>query len=87
MPMVHIPSLMRELSGGNATVEVQGATVRQVIESLDMAYPGIKERLCAGDRLRPGLAVAVDGTIAAEGMRRKLSPQSEVRFLPGISGG
>ena len=59
MPTVWIPALLRDLTGGQETITVAGTTVRQVIENLDGRYPGVKDRLCAGDQLRPGVAVAV----------------------------
>ena len=48
MPVVWIPALLRDLTGGEETVTVPGETVQQVIEKLDERYPGIKERLCEG---------------------------------------
>jgi molybdopterin synthase sulfur carrier subunit len=87
MPRVIIPPLLRELSGGVEETTVPGETVREVIEALDQRYPGIRERLCEGDRLRPGLAIVVDGQTSAERLRHRLSEKSEVHFLPAISGG
>ena len=87
MPTVWVPSLMQKLTGGKSQVEVAGETVRLIIEELETAYPGFKDRLCEGDRLKPGMAVAVDGEVNNEGMRRKVPNNSEVHFLPAISGG
>ena len=87
MATVWIPSLMQGLTGGKQQVEVEGATLREVIHNLDTAFPGIKARLCENDRIRPDLAVAVDGEISKEGLRRKVGAGSEVQFLPAISGG
>jgi molybdopterin synthase sulfur carrier subunit len=87
MPTVWVPSLMQKLTGGNSQVEVEGETVRQIIEELDAIYPGFKDRLCEDDRLKPGMAVAVDGEVNSEGLRRKVPRESEVHFLPAISGG
>ena len=49
MPLVWIPTLMRELTGGEARVAVSGTSLREVLERLETAYPGIRERLCEGD--------------------------------------
>ena len=89
MPTVWIPSLMQKLTGGAEQVEVTGATVRQIIDELEAAYPGFRARLVneKEDRLRPDIAVAVDGEISNEGMRRKVGESSEVHFLPAMSGG
>ena len=87
MPTVWIPSLLRELTGGQDTIEVEGQTVREVIEQLDRRYPGFRERLVDGDRLRPTMAVLVDGRTSQLKLRQPLSPSSEVHFVPVISGG
>ncbi len=87
MVKVFIPSLLREATGGLDQVEIVAATIRQVVTSLEARFPGIRERLCAGDGLRPGLAVAVNGTISSMGLLQKVADGSEVHFLPAIGGG
>jgi molybdopterin synthase sulfur carrier subunit len=84
---VWIPSLLRGLTGGRETVRVEGTTVRQVIAALDRLYPGIRDRLCDGDGLRPGLAVAVDSQLAPLGLLQPVPAGGEVHFLPAVSGG
>jgi sulfur-carrier protein len=66
---------------------VEGDTVRQVIDHLDQLYPGIKERLCEDDRLRPSISIVVDGHTSALKLRHKLQESSEVHFVISISGG
>jgi molybdopterin synthase sulfur carrier subunit len=87
MATVWIPPLVRDLTGGRETVTAAGATVRQVIAALDRAYPGIRDRLCEDDRLRPGIAAVVDGTVANLGLLQPVMENSEVHFLPAIGGG
>lgn len=87
MATVWIPSLMRDLTSGRQSVEVSGATVRQVINNLEAAYPGIRERVCDGDDLSPHVGVAVDGVIGGLGMLEPVGAASEVHFLPAVSGG
>jgi molybdopterin synthase sulfur carrier subunit len=87
MAVVWVPSLLRDLTAGRATVSVAGATVCQVIEALDRAYPGVKDRLCDADGLRPGIAVAVNTQVARLGLAQPVGEQSEVHFLPAVSGG
>ena len=84
---VWIPSLLRDLTGGRETVRVDGQTVRQVIAALDRLYPGIRQRLCDGDTLRPGIAVAVDTQVAPLGLLQPVRAGGEVHFLPAVSGG
>ena len=87
MPTVFVPPLLQPLTEGRETIEIEGDTVREVIEKLDSAFPGLKDRLCEEDRIRPSIAVAVDGQISNQGMRRKVEAGSEVHFLPAIGGG
>ena len=68
MALVFIPSLMRNLTEGKDRVEVEGRTLRQVVNNLDAIYPGIKELVVENDRVRPGLALAVDGVVSATGL-------------------
>jgi molybdopterin synthase sulfur carrier subunit len=87
MPVVWSPSLMRNLTGEKETVTVPGMTVGQVIEELERQYPGIKSRLCDGESLRPGMTVAVDSQIGRLGLAEPVNDNSEVHFLPAVSGG
>ena len=78
---------MRNLSAGQHRVEVEGATVRQVIENLDKQFPGMKERLMEDGGLMPGISVIVDGQQSQLGLLERLEEASEVHFLPAIGGG
>jgi len=84
---VHIPAMLRELTGGRSTVEAAGATVHEVIEDLERRWPGIRDRLIDGGRLRPNLSVAVDGEVSPLGLREAVEPASEVHFVAAIKGG
>ena len=87
MALVFIPSLMQNLSNGEQRVSVEGGNVRQVIDNLDSMFPGFKKRLVEKGRVKPNIAVAIDGEITPLGMIEKVSVDSEVHFLPAISGG
>ena len=78
---------MQELSSGEQRVNVQGNNIRQVIDNLDALYPGFKDRLVEDGRVKPNISVAIDGEITPLGMLEKVREDSEVHFLPAISGG
>ncbi len=78
---------MRDLTGGQPTVQAEGATVRQVIQSLEAQFPGIRARLLKGGQLRPNVSVAVDGIVSPLGLLEPVSAESEVHFLPAVAGG
>jgi molybdopterin synthase sulfur carrier subunit len=87
MAIVWVPSLLRDMTAGQETVTVTGATLGEVIEQLDLRFPGIKSRLCAGDALKTGMAAVVDTEVSRLGLLQPIGPQSEVHFLPAIGGG
>ena len=87
MPTLWIPAPLRELTQGKSSATVSGATVREAIENLEVQFPGIKERLCEGDRIRPNISVLVDGHVTQLKIRERLEETSEVHFVIAISGG
>ena len=87
MPTVWIPAPLRDLTEGKTSVTVTGSTVREVIESLEVQFPGIKDRLCENDKVRPNISVFVDGQITHLKIRELLKETSEVHFVIAISGG
>ena len=87
MATVWIPSLLREICGGERVVEVEGRTVRQVIDALEARCPGIRARLIEDGDLRPDLAVAVDGETTQIGLLQPVGAASEVHILPALGGG
>ena len=87
MALVFVPSLMQPLTGGKDRVEVAGSTVRQIVENLEAEHPGVKDRLVDEGRIKPNIAVAVDGEITPLGLLEKVGENSEVHFLPAIGGG
>ena len=68
-------------------MDCDAANLRQVIEKLEQSFPGIKDKLVENDRIRPNLAVAVDGEVARMGLLEKVTETSEVHFVPAIGGG
>ena len=61
MPRVFIPPLLKPLAAGEEIVEVNGNNVRQVIEELENRFPGIREKLCEENELKPGLTEPFPG--------------------------
>ncbi|MEM9521965.1 MAG: hypothetical protein AAGA37_21835 [Actinomycetota bacterium] len=71
----------RPLAGGAAVVEVDGATVGQVIDNLDMAHPGL------GAALRAGSSAGIDGEIHAEPEFVRVQPDTVIYFVAPLTGG
>ncbi|MBM3959248.1 MAG: MoaD/ThiS family protein [SAR202 cluster bacterium] len=87
MARVFVPYNMRKLAGGKTEVNVPGKTLRELIENLEARFPGMKELIVEDDRLKPGLAAIVGEQPTRQGLMTKLEPETEVHFLPAISGG
>ena len=47
----------------------------------------MKELLVENDRVRPGLALAIDGVIATTGLMAQVPEEAEVQILPALGGG
>jgi molybdopterin synthase sulfur carrier subunit len=84
---VWIPRQLQGLTRGQAQVQAAGATVRQVIRSLEDTYPGIIHFLCDDNGIAPNMAVVVDGETSYMGLLEKVQENSEIHFLPAIGGG
>ena len=87
MATVFIPSMLRPLAGDQDALEVSGATVREVVENLIERYPELNGRLLADGQLPGNISVAIDGEVSTLGLLDQLEPDSEVHFVPAISGG
>ncbi|MEZ5833712.1 MAG: MoaD/ThiS family protein [Dongiaceae bacterium] len=68
-------------TGGNAEVEIDAANVRELLNRLGDAYPGLKPQLARG------VSVAIDGVIFRDGWHEPLRQESEVFLLPRMTGG
>ncbi len=87
MPLVFIPSQMRDLSGGVESVEIEGATVGSIINALDERFPGMGEALTDGGDLRSSVAVVINTEAARLGLYERVPPGAEVHFVPALAGG
>ena len=87
MATVYIPTMLLPVTGGVKQAQVEGRNVRQLISGLEEQFPGIRERLMEDNQVRSNLAVSIDGEIARMGLLERVGENSEVHFVPAISGG
>lgn len=90
MPVkVRIPSPLRPLTGGRAEVEVEAKTVGELVDALEAQFPGMKERLTEGGRIRRSVNVFVNGEDIRflQGEETALKDGDEVSIIPAVAGG
>ena len=89
MPEVWLPPKLQRLTGGQDKLQVKGQTVRDIVDNLEQAFPGMKAELYyeEEDVLMPGIAVIIDGETSQLGLLERVREDSEVHFLPALGGG
>jgi len=87
MPHVFIPAQLRDLTAGQAEIEIAGATVRELVAALDRQFSGFHDRVCTDNELSPALQISIDGQFSRRGLDARVSSASEVHFLPVFGGG
>lgn len=87
---VLVPTPLQKFTNGNATIECDAANIGQLINVLETAYPGIKDRLCdeAGQPRRfLNFYVNEEDIRFLEGTATKLADGDEVSIVPAVAGG
>jgi sulfur-carrier protein len=87
MADVYLPSTLPPLFPGLPRhLEIDAATVHQVVDRLEESWPGLRDRLCEpGPAIRPHIHFYVDRERAA--LDTPLEPRSRVDVIAAISGG
>jgi molybdopterin synthase sulfur carrier subunit len=86
MATVWVPSLLREFTGGLDRIDVPGRTLRQVVRGLDERFPGFAARVIQDEGFGD-ITVVVDGATVTTGLMEPVEENSEINFLPNVSGG
>jgi molybdopterin synthase sulfur carrier subunit len=87
---VRVPTILRPYTKGVSEVSVEGATLSEVLESLDTSFPGIKGRvLDESGELRRFVNVYVDNDDVrfAEGLQTSIKDGGQVSIIPAVAGG
>ena len=87
---VRIPTTLRALTAGAATVEVEGSTVSAVLQSLEEVHPGFASRLLDDEgqlRRFVNVFVADDDIRFLDGMDTAVAEGAEVSIIPAVAGG
>ena len=87
---VRIPTTLRPMAGGNSTVQVEGSTLAEVIESLDGVHPGFRDRLLdeqGAMRKFVNIFVADDDVRYLDGLATPVPAGETVSIIPAVAGG
>ena len=91
MPVtVRIPTPLRALAKGNASVQAKGDTVEDLVGDLERQFPGLRERLMdEGGELRRFINIYVnqEDIRFLDNKATKLKDGDEVAIVPAIAGG
>lgn len=68
-------------TGGASEFEIEAATVRDLIDALDVRFPGL------GEFVDRRMAFAIDGEINQDAWFSPIGADSEVYLIPKIGGG
>jgi len=87
---VRIPTPLRKLTGGADEVSVEAASIGELIDNLEAAHAGLKERLCDDKgEIRRFVNVYVNDEDVRflDGSATALKDGDEVSIVPAIAGG
>ena len=90
MPSILIPTPLRKLTNDLAEVSAAGGSVGEIIENLDKAFPGMKERIFDDTgEVRRFILIHVNGEDIRflEGLKTAVSDRDEVSITPALAGG
>lgn len=68
-------------TGGEASIEVEASTIRDVFREILAKHPAL------GEDLDSRVSVSVDGRIYTESLFQPVTPDNEIILLPRIAGG
>jgi sulfur-carrier protein len=87
---VWIPQVLRSAVGGQKQVELEGGTVRELVNALVGKFPALRQQLLAEDGdLNRFVNVYVNGQDVRylNGLDTPVAERDEVRLLPAMAGG
>jgi sulfur-carrier protein len=87
---VRIPTTLRPLTGGAATVEVTAGVLADVIAALDASHPGLQDRIVDDEgNLRRFVNVFVDDDDVRylDGLKTDVPDGQTVSIIPAVAGG
>lgn len=87
---VILPSALRQRTGSQSRLSVEGETVREIIEELERRFPGMRFNICSDTgELRPYVNIFIEkeNIRYMQGLDTLIPPGARIRILPSVAGG
>ena len=87
---IRIPTPMRKLTNDQEVVQAAGANIGELIDDLEKAFPGIKERLCDQDgnvRRFVNIFINDEDIRFMDDKATAVKEGDEISIVPAIAGG
>jgi molybdopterin synthase sulfur carrier subunit len=87
---VSIPTVLRTVTGGQSKVEATGATVGEVLDAVEAAHPGLKDRILDEDgsiKRFMNLFVDDDDVRYLDGLDTKVADGASLTIFQAVAGG
>jgi molybdopterin synthase sulfur carrier subunit len=87
---VRIPTILRPYTQGEAVVTAEGATLLDVLNALDVLYPGLRGRVLDDEgalRRFVNVYVSDDDVRFAEGLATPTPDGTSISIIPAVAGG
>ena len=86
---VSLPTILRPLANNQRRVQIDGAHLAELIDNLDLTYPGLKDRLVEDSGLRRYVNIYINDEDVRflGGLQAPLSDGDRVDVLPAVAGG
>ncbi len=89
MTLIKLPTQLRDVAGGVAEVTVEGATVKEALESLFTQHEELRGRITENGELRRFVNVYLAGEDIRylDGVDTPVPAGGELTILPAVAGG
>ncbi len=89
MTTIRIPTPLRPYAGGNSSVDVQGATVAEALNSLTDQHPDLRKHLFDGAELRSFVNIYLnkEDVRGLDGQNTAVAEGDTLLIIPSIAGG
>lgn len=88
--IVILPPVLREKAGQLDRLDVEGATIREIIENMEVRFPGIRFHLCyETGELRTYVNIFIERANIRyiQGLDTPVAAGARIRILPSVAGG